>query len=57
MPFSRIGGLAALVCAGTYMIGFALLVTWLAPLHFGNELIDPDRVAALICAHPHAPVS
>ena len=36
------------------MIGFALLVTWLAPLNFGTASIDPDKVAAFIHAHPHA---
>jgi len=52
MTFSRIGGLAALICAVTYVIGFALLVTLLAPLDFGTGQIDPAAVVAFIDARP-----
>lgn len=48
----HIGGLAALVCAATYMVGFALLVTVLAPLGYGSIDIDPGAVVAFIDAHP-----
>ncbi|MEQ8367665.1 MAG: DUF4386 family protein [Roseicyclus sp.] len=48
----RIGGLAALVCAATYMVGFALLVTVLAPLGYGSIDIDPSSVVAFIDEHP-----
>jgi hypothetical protein len=52
MTLSRIGGLAALICATTYLIGFALLVTLLAPLGYGTADIDPRAVTALIAARP-----
>lgn len=52
MTLTRIGGLAALTCAATYLIGFALLVTLLAPLGFGTGEIDPDAVVAFIDARP-----
>lgn len=45
MTMQRIGGLAALICAGTYIFGFALLVTLLAELGFGTN--DIDRVAVV----------
>jgi len=51
MTLSRIGGLAALICAATYLVGFALLVTLLAPLGFGSE-IDPAAVVEFIHANP-----
>lgn len=52
MTLTRIGGLAALTCAATYLIGFALLVTLLAPLGFGTGEIDPVAVGAFIDARP-----
>jgi hypothetical protein len=52
MTLSRIGGLAALICAATYLVGFALLVTLLAPLGFGTSQIDPSAVVAFIDARP-----
>ena len=52
MTLSRIGGLAALICAATYLIGFALLVTLLAPLGFGIGQIDPAAVVEFIHANP-----
>ncbi|MEN8833101.1 hypothetical protein [Pacificibacter sp.] len=45
MTMQRIGGLAALICAGTYIFGFALLVTLLSELGFGTS--DIDRVAVV----------
>jgi len=52
MTFQKIGGLAALTCAGTYMFGFAFLLTLLAPLGFGTGEIDASAVVAFIDAHP-----
>ncbi|MBU2991661.1 hypothetical protein Q4555_16035 [Octadecabacter sp. 1_MG-2023] len=44
MKLQTIGGLAGLTCAATYMFGFALLVTLLAPLGFGTGNIDARAV-------------
>lgn len=44
MTLRHIGGIAALVCAGTYIFGFALLVTVLAPLGFGTGEVDAGSV-------------
>lgn len=52
MTIERVGGLAGLVCAATYLIGFALLVTLLAPLGFGSADIDVAGVVAFIDARP-----
>ncbi|MFK7966818.1 MAG: hypothetical protein AB8C46_22890 [Burkholderiaceae bacterium] len=52
MTLERMGGVAALVCAGTYILGFALLTTILAPLGYGTSNIDPHAVAASIDARP-----
>ncbi|PUB17334.1 hypothetical protein [Yoonia sediminilitoris] len=40
MTIQRIGGLAALTCAGTYVFGFVLLVTVMAELGYGTNAID-----------------
>ncbi len=48
MKFQTIGGLAGLTCAATYMFGFALLVTLLAPLGFGTGDIDARAVVEFI---------
>ena len=52
MTLLKTGGIAALVCAATYLIGFALLVTLLAPLGFGTGEIDPAAVVGFIEARP-----
>ena len=52
MTLTRLGGFAALTCAATYLIGFALLVTLLAPLGYGSAAIDPVAVTAFIHARP-----
>ncbi|MEL6683199.1 MAG: hypothetical protein AAFQ09_11215 [Pseudomonadota bacterium] len=44
MTIQRIGGLAALTCAATYMFGFVLLVTLMAEAGFGSNAIDPATV-------------
>ncbi|MAM62206.1 DUF4386 family protein [Maritimibacter sp. UBA3975] len=48
MTLSKTGGLAALLCAITYVIGFALLLTVFAPLNFGTANIDPAQVVRFI---------
>ena len=52
MTLSKIGGVAALICAATYLFGFALLVTILAPLGYGSGDIDTDAVVAFIQGGP-----
>jgi len=44
MTMQRIGGIAALICAGTYIFGFALLVTVFADSGFGTNDIDAAGV-------------
>jgi hypothetical protein len=46
MTLRNTGGLAALLCGATYVFGFALLLTVLAPLGFGSGQIDADAVVA-----------
>lgn len=48
MTLQKLGGLAGLTCAATYLFGFALLVTILAPLGFGSGAIDPYAVVGFI---------
>lgn len=52
MTLRTAGGLAALTCAATYLVGFALLVTILAPLGFGTDEIDGAAVVAFIAERP-----
>ncbi|MEC3863167.1 hypothetical protein VK792_17880 [Mesobacterium sp. TK19101] len=52
MSFSHAAAGAALICAATYVIGFAVLLTVLAPLGFGSEQIDAQAVTAFVHAHP-----
>jgi len=52
MTLRRIGGLAALTCAATYLFGFTFLVTLLAPLGYGTNDIDVQAVVAFIDAQP-----
>lgn len=52
MTLCKAGGLAALTCAGTYLVGFALLLTVLAPLGFGTNEIDPLAVVGFIAERP-----
>jgi len=40
MTIERIGGIAALACAGTYIFGFVLLVTVMAEAGFGSNAIN-----------------
>ena len=44
MTMQRIGGIAALICAGTYIFGFTLLVTVFAGSGFGTNEIDAAGV-------------
>ena len=52
MFFPTATGIAALICAATYTIGIAVLLSVLAPLGFGTQQIDAGAVAAFIHAHP-----
>ncbi|EAQ04138.1 hypothetical protein OB2597_08349 [Pseudooceanicola batsensis HTCC2597] len=52
MTLRQAGGLAALTCAATYIVGFSFLVTVLAPLGYGTGESDPAAVAAFIAARP-----
>jgi hypothetical protein len=52
MTPTRIGGLAAPTCAATHLVGFALLVTLLAPLGYGTNDIDPVAVVEFNAARP-----
>ena len=44
MTMQRIGGIAALICAGTYIFGFVLLVTVFADSGFGTSAINAADV-------------
>ncbi len=52
MTTRTLGGLSALTCAATYLIGFALLVTVFAPLGFGTADIDAGAVTAFMAEAP-----
>ena len=52
MTLSRLGGWAAFTCGATYLFGFALLVTVLAPLGFGSNDVDPAAVVAFNAETP-----
>jgi len=52
MTLRQAGSLAALTCAATYLVGFALLVTVFAPLGLGSDKIDATAVADFIAERP-----
>lgn len=52
MTLRTAGGLAALTCAATYLVGFALLLTILVPLGFGSSEIDAVAVVAFAAENP-----
>ncbi|CUH67111.1 hypothetical protein TG4357_02819 [Thalassovita gelatinovora] len=52
MTLNVLGGIAALACAATYLVGFAFLVTVLAPLGYGTDAIDAAAVTASIAEQP-----
>lgn len=52
MSLDRIGGVAALTCAATYVVGFALLATLLAPLGYGTHEIDARAIVGFIDKQP-----
>ena len=52
MTIQKIGGLAGLTCAATYLFGFAFLITTLAPLGYGTIDIDARAVVGFIDARP-----
>ena len=41
---NNLGAAAAVTCAATYVFGFVLLVTLLAPSGYGSASIDPKQV-------------
>ncbi len=52
MTMQRIGGVAALACAATYLFGFALLVTVMAEMGFGTNEIDSATVVSATVENP-----
>lgn len=52
MSLQSFGGAAALACAGTYIFGFVILVTFLAPLGYGGGDIDAAAAVELIHRQP-----
>lgn len=50
-PLARAGGIAALVCAGTYLFGFALLLGPLAAAGYGSSGADPAAVVEFIAGN------
>lgn len=52
MTMKHMGGLAALICAGTYIFGFVLLVTVLADTGFGSSDIDAADVVRFTVDNP-----
>ena len=52
MKLNLIGGMAAITCAVTYLIGFAFILTILAPLGFGTNDVDPMTVVNFIAEKP-----
>ena len=52
MTLRKAGGLAAWTCAATYLVGFALLVTVLAPLGYGTDEIETTAVMIFIAERP-----
>lgn len=52
MQFQKIGGLAGLACAATYLFGFVFLITYLMDFGFGTNDIDGAAVVAFIDTNP-----
>ena len=52
MTLRKAGGLAALTCAATYLVGFAMITTVFAPLGLGSGDIDTAAVVAFIAERP-----
>ena len=52
MSLTCFGGLAALACAATHLVGFALLLIYLAPMGYGTTAIDPAAVVGFIHDNP-----
>lgn len=44
----KIGGAASFICAATYIFGFVLLLTLLAPSGYGSETADAEKILAFI---------
>ncbi len=47
----RFGGIAALIDAATYIVGFVFLATLLAPSGFGTDSIDADTAVAFFAGN------
>lgn len=52
MTLRQVGGVAAMVCVATYLFGFALLITMLAPLGFDTAEVDAAAVVAFLNVRP-----
>ena len=48
---NNLGAAAAVTCAATYVFGFVLLVTLLAPSGYGSASIDPKQVMVFAAAN------
>jgi len=46
--FQKWGGIAALICAASYLFGFALLLTLLAPSDYGTDTAQPEVIVGFI---------
>lgn len=49
---TRLAGGASLVAAATYLVGFVLLLTLLAPSGYGSQAADPAQVVAFMHDNP-----
>ncbi len=51
MSFQRIGGLAALICAATYIFGFAVLVGPISATGFGSDAVDTPALLEFLVSN------
>ncbi|SLN31410.1 hypothetical protein PSA7680_01513 [Pseudoruegeria aquimaris] len=51
MTLQTAGGACALICAATYIVGFALLTTLLAPLDYGSARVEAEKIVAFIATN------
>lgn len=49
----KVGGIASFICAGTYIIGFLILILVLAPFGYGSDNIDALAVVEFISEKPY----
>ncbi len=50
-PMPRLGGTAALICGATYVFGFVVLLTILAPSGYGSTHANPEKIVAFVVDH------